>query len=306
MTLLSKLTGPMKSEERRCIVCWQIFNREAGISCANGHFACAECHKGWINFELDEGRIDLQCPELAGCRALYHPTRIFARLQASDLEKKWQDMSLQECYKGKRVASFLNLRDRQPTAELFFQCPECTYCEVSTVAGLIQSGGIWICTCGAVYCQECQPPRKLAANESEYAEQCVDHPHENHDKKIRYILDETISGAQAMPMCPHCDKLAAKTKESNLVNCPYCSTHFCYVCSTTLPNKSSEARNTFKGEGHHHPTGYCKLKEADEQAYNARACAELKRAFMAQDKFKKEELNQQCDDQLKTIGFTWD
>jgi len=307
---LTQLKIPLPDDKRYCVLCCDIFKLDEGLACVNAHFACLDCHRSWLSFELNEARVTLRCAAIVGCPCLYHPTTFFALIKDAELKKKWENTTLQMWRKNAGLGSLKHSlgKDSKPDEEVFVDCVNCDYYECATVGAVKQLGGIWECqACNVISCHLCQPVVRIADNQVHYLEVSEKNPHE-HVLDNRFIwrsIVENIITTANIPACPGCRMLIAKEVGGNAMKCSNCETRFCFACSTRLPPEALAAHDSFNEETHHNPALLCQLFEDDTEAYREKACKEILKAFVSQKKCTKEELSDYCADLLADIGFFW-
>lgn len=72
-----------------------------------------------------------------------------------------------------------------------------------------------------------------------------------------------------------------------------------------IGDDGAKAHDSFNPDEHHNPQLMCSLEENNNNAYKARACKLVMKAFVEQRACSKEELLGFCDDLLRDIDFPW-
>ena len=219
--------------------------RCSNVSCENGHFACVDCIRGYVDANMQAGA-SLKC--MFECEGVYGRDIMQMALTVETFPKFCNALDIQE------VSEIANALTNYQI------CPFCSRygCVVDTPQQVqcIKCDNIWCSKCRRrIHTGDCYS--LLFGQDETILEKC-----NTVDKMLQELSTNALSHS-----CPSCDIKFYKEEGCNHMVCPRCRTISCYVCGVKIERKMiltflgmvpSEYYH-FKGSQHSDATAVCQL-----------------------------------------------
>lgn len=201
-----------KSQEKEevCAICQCEFtvSGDAGVSlcCPASHFMCFECSGVFVKSVLGdlETSFPPRCPMCRADMPLDHFERQLTKQQQVD------------------VKTFVAKQALKPGQELV-KCNECQYFEVTSGSPIVW----WCAACGKGTCFVCK--KDLPRNAQKYDIDKSPHAVCKALGSAKALVEAAIEDGSKMK-CPQCGLAGRKDDACTHMNCPKCTTVWCYVC----------------------------------------------------------------------------
>lgn len=209
----NKVAGNAKKnqeKEETCAVCQCEFtvSGDAGVSlcCPACHFMCYECSGVYVKSILGdlETSYPPKCPMCRAVMPLDHFERQLTKQQQVD------------------VKTFVAKRALKPGQELV-KCDECQHFEVTSLNPVVW----WCDECGHGTCRVCN--KELPRNAQKYDIETSPHAVCKALGQSKALVEAAIEEGSKMK-CPGCGLAGRKDDACTHMNCPKCSSCWCYVC----------------------------------------------------------------------------
>ena len=203
MKMTAALDQTTQGQTKECPLCFQSSSNFLSLTNCS-HLACKECLQTYVRIEIQEGRVNLMCPE---CPESMHPDDILLLIGP-------QNGSLKTLYESLMVRQAL-ISDSETR---WCPGPDCTYGVIATISCAdcpeIKCGNP---RCGLSFCYTCKD------------EWSTGHSCDAAEKEFKHSTAD-------IKLCPECKALIFRTAGCNSMKCPVCQTKFCWLCLKTDPD----------------------------------------------------------------------
>jgi hypothetical protein len=271
-------------ELRECCICltdWPVHAADFGerwvhgVTCASGHFTCADCLASYVESEMAPARLAKNSGRV-GCAACYDtvgPIGAGAGGEAPPEAGEHHAFSEKQLRDTLRTPEALGAYERgqQRLVERLLLdeslvCPSCGYFELVDRPEVAEEfrvrGRVWTCAgCDARSCHRCLPPMVLAPSTDGAAHRCrrsgsaigagAGGAANDTERQLYHQLAEVLTQGH-VGYCPRgCPTPLVKDQGCNCMQCvqPGCSIYFCFLCNADLGDDSREAhRSHFRAD----------------------------------------------------------
>jgi TRIAD3 protein (E3 ubiquitin-protein ligase RNF216) len=209
-------------DKLECSICFCEYYEHEMNRCNNGHVACNNCTKQYINTAINDQK-EITCfDSICNC--------------------KYNDNTIMNVYKGDikgydRYTDHLRILETKGLASIvdnYSICPFCSQwgCIVENVYDGIHPQNI-----NGVRCLVCRKSWCVICRSAYHGEESCNKLNTHDEDVIHRVVCKVIDDA-VIHTCPNCRTKYSKEDGCNLMTCPSCKTYSCYLCNTVIIPKN--------------------------------------------------------------------
>ena len=216
-----------------CQCCFTAYPFNSLIKCSrasdkNKHAFCKECIKGYVESGLTENKSNVKC--------MLNPS--------DNCLGSYSIVEIKECLDEKHFSALqdqIEISDNIELAKILDNYQTCPFC---SKFGYIVEGNIQYIECQRCIKKWCS----LCKLEEHGKDDCGKINDPKNMDAIRRIVSETMTNALTH-RCPKCSTKYIKETGCNLMTCPSCSSHSCYICGILIVPINDKKYWHFVGAG---------------------------------------------------------